>query len=332
MPVPPSPSRDELLALVPPGAIRSRSRPYHGDPVAAPIAALGPGDAAIVRRLYDLLGALYHADTVSSVREVLAAHDLHARIDEIRRLGLARAAEVDAELLHKVYHDLRGGSLTALLMLLDRVDAGRAEQSDIEQVFILVRDQRKIMRNVLPDLDPEGYARDLAPREHDAALLVHKWSDAAYRIDQAGAVRICFDCAFVGGVAECCMEFAALDRVLYNLINNAARFAVDGLVDVAVFPLSDAPETDLRFAVSNRVTPAQRDRLLADIGADLSRVFAGGYTTGGHGYGLQICGDFITHGYGLDSPRQALEGGYLGARILRDHFIAWFHWPARRAA
>lgn len=324
----PAPSRDELLGLVPLDAIQPRPQPYHGDSVAAPLGALDPADVAVIRGLYDLLGALYHAEDVEAVRAATAAHGLRDLVAQVRVLGMTLASDA----LGKVYHDIRGGSLTALLMLLDLADAGRAGQPDIEQIFILVRDHRKIMRNTLPELDPEGYARDLDPCEHDAALLVHKWSDTAYRIDEAAAVRIRFDCEFAGGISECCMEFAALDRVIYNLINNAARFSADGVVEVAVLPLDDAPETNLRFAVSNRVAPGHRDRLRAELGEDLSRVFSGGYTTGGHGYGLQICGDFITHGYGLDSLRLALAGGYLGARLVRDHFVAWFHWPARRGA
>ena len=103
-------------------------------------------------------------------------------------------------------------------------------------------------------------------------------------------------------------------------------------VELQVFALSDAPATDLRFVVINRITPEHGVRVTADLGADLSRVFAGGYTTGGHGLGLRICGDFVSHGYGLPSLQAALSGGYIGARLVRDCFVAWFHWPARRRA
>ena len=40
----------------------------------------------------------------------------------------------------------------------------------------------------------------------------------------------------------------------------------------------------------------------------------------------------VVHGYGLPSLHTALDGGYLGARLVRDTFVAWFHWPARRSA
>ena len=84
--------------------------------------------------------------------------------------------------------------------------------------------------------------------------------------------------------------------------------------------------------MTNRIDPEQRGRIADDLGGELSRVFQGGYTTGGTGLGLRICADLVCHGYQLPSLRTALDRGYLGARIVRDQFAAWFHWPARRAA
>ena len=92
------------------------------------------------------------------------------------------------------------------------------------------------------------------------------------------------------------------------------------------------PPADKFFARFLRLGPEHRERLQSDLGDDLSRVFEGGYTTGGYGLGLRICGDFVTHGYNLPSLRVALGEGYLGARLIRDTFVAWFHWPARRGA
>ena len=164
---------------------------------------------------------------------------------------------------------------------------------------------------------------------HSSELLLAKWSNERYRLREV-EVEVALRCDFDGTISECCMEFAALDRVIYNLVNNAARFAADGRVELRVFPVREGTATDLRFVVINRVTPEHAERVQADLGEDLSRVFNGGYTTGGHGLGLRICGDFVSHGYGLPSLATALEGGYIGARMVRDCFVAWFHWPARR--
>ena len=56
-------------------------------------------------------------------------------------------------------------------------------------------------------------------------------------------------------------------------------------------------------------------------------LFDEGTSTTGSGYGLAIASDFVTHAYGLASRDQAIRGGYLGAMIVKDSFLAWFHWP-----
>lgn len=133
-------------------------------------------------------------------------------------------------------------------------------------------------------------------------------------------------CDSIGAISECYMEFAALDRVVCN----AARFSADGHVGLSVFAINPNDETDLWFVVANRIDPARRERIAENLGGELSQVFQGGYTTGGTGPGLRICADLVSHGYGLASLRAALERGDLGARLIGDRFVAWFHWPARR--
>jgi hypothetical protein len=339
------PAQAELAALVPGERIHRRSQRYVGDSVQVPLRALGPEDGAVVQALYEFLGGLYGligprlgggAAGIAAVRGFLGATGFSELVPRIDRLGAALAAGTAPIEQRKVYHDVRGGGLPALLMHLDMVLAGEAEESDLERIFVLCRDQLKIIRNAIPDLDPEGYARDLQVREHSTHLLLEKWSTAHYRLRDA-EVALELRCDFEGSISECCMEFAALDRVIYNLVNNAARFAADGRVELNIFPIHPpggprGDETDLRFVVMNRVTPEHRERVHGDLGDELSRVFEGGYTTGGYGLGLRICGDFVTHGYGLPSLRAALSDGYLGARLVRDTFVAWFHWPARRSA
>jgi signal transduction histidine kinase len=332
-------SRPTLLSLVPRSALRPRPRPYYGDTDTASVAELAPGDADTVRRLYTFLGSVYATlghvpdphESRDQLRHVMTRGEYPTLLDRIRDLGVALAAATTPLHLRKVYHDVRGGSLPGLLMHLDLVGDDEATDHDIERIFLLTRDHLKIMRNALPDLDPDGYARDLSPREHGVDLLIQKWSATDYDPGAGAPVRVDIDCPYSGGVSERCMEFAALDRVLYNLINNAARFAADRRVHLAVLPLSDEPATDLRFVVSNRVTPEHAERLHREFAGRYDRLFHGGFTTGGHGVGLQICADIVTHGYHLSSPREALDAGYLGARLIGDQFVVWFHWPSRRA-
>ena len=328
----------ELVGLVPASNIR-HGVGTRGEVVAARIGDLPAEDAATVRALYGLIGALFEVVTprvddglaaAPAVRSCAEANGFVELAQRVSSLGRGLAADTVSPQVRKALHDIRGGGLPALMMHLEALLADEAEEDDILRIFLLCRDQRKIVRNAIPDLDPAGYARDLEPRAHTTELL-SKWSTAVYRVGDR-SVELQLQCDFDGSISECCMEFAALDRVVYNLVNNAARFAADGQVGLAVFAIRPDVETDLRFVVTNRIDEAQRERIAEDLGGELSRVFRGGYTTGGTGLGLRICADLVCHGYNLSSLRVALDRGYLGARIVREHFAAWFHWPARRFA
>lgn len=329
-------SLDELAKLAPANLIQHGSG-TRGEVVAVRTTDLQPDDAATVRALYELIGAVWDlvaprvdegAALAPELRACLQAQGFAALLPRVFALGSRLDADTASPTVRKALHDIRGGGLPALVMHLEAVLAEELEPDDIQRIFVLCRDQGKIVRNALPDLDPVGYARDLEPRAHTTALL-DKWSTMTYRVGEH-TTELHLRCDFEGAVSECCMEFAALDRVVYNLVNNAARFAVDGHVGLTVFPIRPDVETDLRFVVTNRIDPERTEKVLEDLDGELSRVFQGGYTTGGTGLGLRICADLVCHGYGLPSLRTALKNGYLGARILGDQFVAWFHWPARR--
>lgn len=325
-------SLEELAALVPPENIRHGSA-SRGEVVSAAVADLDADDAATLRALYAMLGALLEevgvrrdASSGPAVKRLLDEHRWSELLLRISALGRSLDVRTAPALVRKALHDIRGGGMPALVMHLDAVLEG--EDAEIDRIFVLCRDQRKIIRNAVPDLDPDGYTRDLEPRAHTTVLLA-KWSAARY-VAGGSEVELHLRCDFEGTISECCMEFAALDRVVYNLVNNASRFASDGRVDLSLLPIRPDEETDLRIVVANRVDPGQKARIAADLGDEVSRLFQGGYTTGGTGLGLSICADVVCDGYGLSSVQSALERGYLGARVVGDHFVAWFHWPARR--
>lgn len=327
-------SLDELAALVPAKNIRHGSA-SRGEVVSVAVADLHEDDAAAIRALYRLLGVVLEA--VARRRDVAAAAVVRKLLTEQRwtelmprvtAMGTTLDEKTAPPLVRKALHDIRGGGLPALVMHFDAVLEDEVEADDIGRIFVLCRDQRKIIRNAVPDLDPAGYARDLEPRAHTTELL-DKWSTGTYRAGDRTA-ELHLRCEFEGAISECCMEFATLDRVVYNLINNAARFAADGHVGLSVVPIRPDEETDLRIVVTNRVDPDQKERIAEALGSEVSRVFQGGYTTGGTGLGLRICADVVCDGYSLSSVQSALERGYVGARVMGDHFVAWFHWPARR--
>jgi signal transduction histidine kinase len=337
------PSREQLAELAQARFIRPRVGRYMGDTLTLSIGTLPAEHAAIVRGLYSFLRALYDfaagqrqrgAEALGALIELLSRHGFERLIEDCATLRAAMTASATRELVRQTYHDVRGGSLTSLVGHLEMVLAGEIPPDEagsaLTRVFLLARDHLKIMRNAIHDLDTAAYAEDLQHLQHSAELLREKWTSVAHHTER-GRVRVVLDCDFSGCVSDRCMELSALDRVLYNLINNAAEHAGDGVVLVRAFPIDEHEATHLRFAVINRVTEEQQARLDELLHGQLERLFEGGITTGGHGIGMSICGEIVSHSYGLRSVLHACDRGYLGARIIDGCFVAWFHWPARRA-
>jgi signal transduction histidine kinase len=306
------------------------SQRYKGDGLAVRLSDLAEWDVGPLRALYAFLLELRAQLDRSRSQAALVAWLDEGRLDRAhevaRTLGRALRSGSQPTRVRQAYHDLRGGSLQALLMHLDLLLDGEGEEGDELRLFVLVRDQLKMMRNAVRDLDPDVYARDMQARGHAMALLHEKWGGVSYP-GRRGSVHVSLHAPTGGMVAERCMEFSALDRVLYNLVNNAAQHAADGRVHIEVEPVDQ--ERQLQFRVINRLTDDQHRRLVESFGqTDISDLMLGGYTTGGHGVGTRVCADMVRHGYGLDSVRAVLDGGYAGAQLVDGYFVAYFHWPA----
>lgn len=265
-------------------------------------------------------------DAICALADSLAYDNAIAALNQLAKHG--QMTDLPAPVA-KAYHDVRSGSLAALTMLLDLFRLGMGQEELAEQFYMLCRDHLKIMRNCIYDLDVEGFENDLMPVDHNVSLLEEKWSNKRYCIPDACA-EIQFISRFDGVVSSCCMEFAALDRALYNLINNATRFTADERVKVVVTADQPSGHANLRFAISNAVNPADMARLkdtLTAKRADLTSLFAGGITLGGNGFGMRICADLVCHNYELDRVDTALEQGLLGIDISDEQFRVWFSCP-----
>jgi signal transduction histidine kinase len=252
--------------------------------------------------------------------------------------------------LDGVLHDLRGGAATAVLAeaellepgLRSALDAGTVDAEALESIVLLARDQAKIMRNALLDLDPEERARDTLENPHRLDDLIDRWDDVRYRtLDGTIRVRAARDAP--GILSSCCLEFGAVDRVAYNLINNAARHSADGEVALQA---RHASESLFRIAVTNRVDRDHGHWLAEGLKEDPTFLFRWGATRSragvelasgdglrlgsrsGSGLGLGIVAEFVAAAFGVPTIREALEGGYLGSTQLDDRLAVWFHWPA----
>ncbi|PDW04008.1 ATP-binding protein [Candidatus Viridilinea mediisalina] len=324
----------DLAALAPTALPTYRQERYQGDAMDIALDAFDPEHRVILQQMYALLTQLrqlsdpHQAQPVGldTIQQILREHEWKRLVDGMRTISLPATAPIDPLRASQVLHDLRGGALQAIVLLLGLVDLGITGEQDLLRLWLLSRDHLKIFRNALTDIDPEGSALDQAHNLHHINLILEKWQQAIYTLSDAQAT-IHVDCAFDGYVAERCLEFAALDRILYNLINNAVRHSPDSEVALAILPLPADKPSQLRLGVANRLTPAQHMRLNQLVEGDHKRLFAGGLTIGGSGHGLRICADFVQRAFGLRQLDLALAMGYLGVSVPDERIIFWVHWP-----
>jgi hypothetical protein len=223
--------------------------------------------------------------------------------------------------MRRLIHDVRGGGLTVLIGVSDLLAGVPHRLSLVPTAVRAARDHAKVMRACLPELDPEEYARDESARVHLIDGFVRAW-DGTVVPNKGREVRVEVECAFRGALTGRCLEAAALDRVIYNLMNNATRFAADDRVQSWVFRSGNV----VRWVVRNELAPTDREWLTRNVGTDTRALFAGGITHGGHGIGLSACADVIGTCFGFDAAA-AVRTGHIGARLCDSAFYAWFHWP-----
>ncbi len=321
---------------------RYRVERYIGDENAVALSELPQRDAATLRGLYLLLKEAL--ETASTAIRDDAPHWMLRRIKEDRLVervqgftrGFSTQDIADEDLrrrLRKVYHDARGGALNAAVgqAQLMELKGNEVELPEVYGVFNALRDHLKILRNCFLDLDPERRERDLAANAHSAKLFRQKW-EGYHDAD----VRIHYVSDFEGNISSSCLEFSSVERAIYNLVNNAMTHTADGEITLYVRGMKggtatttsgvDAPR-DVRIATANAVPEGELTELRTRLGDTLSELFMGGFTIGGSGVGLSICTELVANAYGLQRFSDAVEGAYVGARIVRGEFVAWIHWP-----
>jgi K+-sensing histidine kinase KdpD len=324
-----------LQTLAPTNLEVYREERYNGGGFSASLAQFAPEDVSLIIRLYTVVKKtydlwLYMRDAPNY--ELLKAHIISQIgtehfLSSAQAVGAATyALDNHRPELRKIIHDVRGGALTVLAGYVHFLKTEPENiVEDVETAVLLARDHAKLMRNAIDDLDPVVRQADESLKIHLIDDFVQKWHGSVYNI--AGkSVEIQVACTFQGSVTNRCLETSAIDRVLYNYINNAARFSADNSVSLTIFQTSD---TVVRWVVQNAITAEQRTWLNDVTAGDLKRLYWGGLTRGGHGIGLSSCADFVAASFG-GSPEVALEQGYLGAKIIEDHYYAWFHWPEYR--
>ncbi|MCB9753137.1 MAG: HAMP domain-containing histidine kinase [Myxococcales bacterium] len=221
-------------------------------------------------------------------------------------------------------HDIRSGALLALIGYAVSESKGVHVSDDETRTMVLrARDHARIMRNAIIDLDPVRREVDEHIKSSSMQDFVAKWDGSVFRLGER-LVSITFDCQFDGNVTHHDSETAALDRVLYNHVNNAARFAGDDRVRITALRVNDRL---VRWVVENTLLPDHNFQLIKAFGGDLSKLYQGGFTRGGHGIGLSLCAEIVGAAVGVREQDELLTRGYIGAEVHDHRYLAWFHWP-----
>lgn len=288
-----------------------------------------PDTRQAIRSIYAVLEGLYREwlDHPGRDPEVARRYLTPPVVDGLLGSAAQLTAGRDADpALRRLLHDVRGGALSALLGLasiLDDVPAPEARaQGHWQSVIWLARDHAKVMRLSVPDLDPEQRRLDEAERLHPVDDLVRKWDGARYGAPGA-QVRLTVDSSLRGALAARCLEAATLDRISYNLLNNAARFSAGP--EVAI--LMDEPRRGLgRITVANLVEADQVAWLEEARVRHPHALFQSGVTRGGQGEGLASCAELVASAFAIPVP-DALQRHVVGTRVAGGTFLAWFVWP-----
>jgi signal transduction histidine kinase len=321
-------SQTDLLGLAPLALDNWRSKRYHGDDLAISLSAFADSDRTTVVKLYEFLRELLHSLSAevrdeARIMEMLRPEKIDALIDEVRGLGTSSRDAAPHPLFAKTVHDLRGGGLTPLFGRIESANLDGPSPAVLNAMFFLTRDHLKIMRNALLGLDDAARTRDLEIKIHSTDLIVEKWDGTVFNSGK-GEIRLAVHCAESVAISECCVEFGALDRILYNLLNNACRHTAQGTIDLVLMPVPDRGGENLRCVLVNALAPADEAHLR---NLDLGSLFAAGVSTTGSGYGLSVVAEFVSNAFGLGSPESAVARKYVGVTLREGKFVIWFHWP-----
>ena len=341
------------MALAPVHLPNRRSIRYLGEGMCVKLDELAGRDQTLLRDLYKRLSDFLYGITESADKDDVAKwgvvdswlgeHNLDTILNEVRELGQASYEMHGTEELAKVIHDIRGGTLGALLGRLQMLHLLPHDSKALNTLFVLARDHLKILRSCVLGLDEERRNADRKPKGHAMKLMLDKWHEAIIGPKwHEHPIRMNLDCHFEGTLTECCLESAAIDRIFYNITNNACRHVAGDHINMAIFPLPESPDGCLRFVLSNEVGEKDRTFLASLVnkgkadaadkstGLSLLPLFEPRMSSTGSGFGLTVVADFVAEAFGLKDRTEALRERYVGAILEGNVFRVFFHWPSAR--
>ncbi len=323
--------QDIYLSLAPTTLHIKRQERYDGSGFDISLRDLAPEDVSLIIRVYQTVKGVY--DLWLYMRDRPNYPLLRQQLERLAQPEFIFAAQAIGAAtyayhppsagLRKAIHDIRSGGLTSLAGYAALIKYRPDDDKIVRQAVFLARDHAKMMRNIILDLDVPTREADESSKLHAIAEFVEKWRGFTFHLAQKQVV-VQAQSSYDGFITSRCLETSAVDRVLYNYINNAARFSATDCVCLTVLEVSPGLT---RWVVENEITADQQVWLQHTLGPDLTPLFQGGYTREGHGVGLSSCTDIVAASFGVGLGI-ALTQKYLGASLRDQVYYAWFHWPA----
>lgn len=316
--------------LAPTDLLSYRSFRYDGGGFDISLKDLAVEDVSLIAQIYNSLKSIYDLwlymgkqPNYDLLRNRLGRFAEPDFLTKVQSIGASTYEQgISNEMMHSAIHDIKGGALTSLTGYARLLPRLPDTVEYIKQAVYLARDHAKMMRNILPDLDSAVREADEGTKLHAIKEFVDKWNGFVFEMPSK-QVTVKAESNYEGYITSRCLETSAVDRILYNFINNASRFAKSEEVKFTVLPIGDELT---RWVVENRVTDDQKKWLKENVGAELKPIFLGGITRGGNGQGLLNCTNFVATSFGIDAE-DAVNDGYIGATVKRNTYYAWFHWP-----
>lgn len=290
----PSDIRATLWDLASPGLrVHAKTR-WSGENLGVSLRKLAPKDVAAVLRIYQCVHGFYElwlysqdSPNLQLLRDQLTPFRDKEFQSQTSQLGAS--TESDCEFLTAALEDARWGALPALI---ERAEQESLDLSQLRICALLARDHAKILRNAFYDLDGTLTSADSSPKAHGLTSFMSKLAQLEW-----GGLEVKSSAEFQGAITSRCLETAALDRVLYDLLRRAGHSS-PAQCQVWAIPLQHPL---LRIALS----------------------FEGSFRS----FQAQ---DLTTHAvaYAVGVSREeALEQKYLGHCQVQGKTWAWFHWP-----
>ena len=324
---------DILHQLAPNDIDIRRTERYDGGGMGVLLKDFDPEDISLILRVYNTIKMIYDISLYASTHQNQSDYSLFENIikrldtpeftSSVRKIGTyTQSNDTASPQLQQVVHDIRGGSLMSLIGYAGLLLQDPTNAQFLKTAIALARDHAKMMRNAIPDLDIPVRNADESIKIHNIDSFLDKLDGAIIKFAEK-QVQVSVHTTFDGDISNRCLETSAIDRIIYNYLNNAARFTSNGQVKTSVFQIN--PKV-IRCVTENEVSKDQQMWLENNI-TDLKKLFDTGITRDSTGIGLNTCAEFIKQSFGLINAQEAVNQAYIGTKLIENRFYAWFHWP-----